>query len=155
MIISLIAWMAQNRTIWKENKLPWNYPEDLKYFKKTTNGHPIIMWLNTYNSIWKPLPNRRNIVLTRQDLNIDWIDTFNSIPKLLENLKTTENNNEIFIIWWANIYKQFIPLADKIYLTQIKKNHDWDTFFPEFEANFTEISREKHDELDFIIYDRK
>ena len=155
MIISLIAWMAQNRTIWKDNKLPWDYPEDLKYFRKVTSGHPIIMGLKTYKSIWRPLPNRRNIVLTRQDITIEWIDIFNSIPELIENLDKTEVDNEVFIIWWANIYKQFIPLANKIYLTQIKKDYDWDTFFPEFESNFTETSREKNTDLDFIIYTRK
>lgn len=147
--------MAQNRTIWKDNKLPWDYPEDLKYFRKTTSGHPIVMWLNTYNSIWRPLPSRRNIVLTKQNTNIEWVDVFNSIPTLLENLNKTEIDNEIFIIWWANIYQQFIPLANKIYLTQIKKTYNWDTFFPVFEENFIEISREKHEELDFIIYQRK
>lgn len=147
--------MAQNRTIWKDNKLPWDYPEDLKYFRKTTSGHPIVMGLKTYKSIWRPLPNRRNIVLTRQDINIEWVDIFHSIPELLDTLKTTENNNEIFIIWWANIYEQFIPIADKIYLTQIKKDYEWDTFFPKFEENFTEISRKKYDELDFVVYNRK
>ena len=147
--------MATNRTIWKDNKLPWNYPEDLKYFKKTTSGHPIVMWLKTYNSIWRPLPKRRNIVLTRQDINIEWVDVFHSIPALLENLNTTEKDNEVFIIWWANIYKQFIPLADKIYLTQIKKEYEWDTFFPKFEEKFTETSRDINDELDFIIYTKK
>ncbi len=146
--------MATNRTIWKDNKLPWDYPEDLKYFRKTTNGHPIIMWLKTYNSIWRPLPNRRNLVLTRQDIKINWVEIFHSIPELLDNLNKTEKNNEIFIIWWANIYKQFLPLADKIYLTQIKTDYDWDTFFPDFEENFTEVSREKHDELDFVIYNK-
>jgi len=147
--------MATNRTIWKNNQLPWNYPEDLQYFKKATTWHTIVMWLKTYNSIWKPLPNRRNIVLTRQNIDINWVNIFHSIQELIDNLKKTEANNEIFIIWWANIYRQFVPLADKIYLTQIKKDYEGDTFFPKFEENFTEISREKHNELDFVIYDKK
>ncbi len=155
MIISLIAWMATNRTIWKDNQLPWDYPEDLKYFQKTTKNHTIVMWLKTYNSIWRPLPKRRNIVLTRQDIQIEWIEIFHSIPDLLNTIKKDSDNEEIFIIWWANIYKQFVPLADKIYLTQIKKDYDWDTFFPEFEENFTEVSREEYEELDFVIYNKK
>ncbi len=155
MIISLIAWMAQNRTIWKNNDLPWDYPEDLQYFRKTTSWHPIVMGLSTYYSIWKPLPNRRNIVLSRQDINIDWVEIFHSIPELVKKLESENRNQEIFIIWWASIYNQFLPMADKIYLTEIKKEYDWDTFFPEFEKDFTEISREEHDELDFVIYNRK
>ena len=147
--------MAQNRTIWKDNDLPWNYPEDLQYFKKTTSWHPVIMWLSTYYSIWKPLPNRRNMVLSKDQIEIDWIEIFNSIPSLIEKLKAENENQEIFVIWWASIYKQFLPMADKIYLTEIKKKYDWDTFFPEFEKDFTEISREEHDELDFVIYNRK
>jgi len=153
MTISLIAWMAKNRTIGKNNKLPWNYPEDLQYFKKTTNGHPIVMWLKTYNSIWRPLPNRRNLVLTRQNIQIDWVEIFHSITELQEKLKSI--NDEIFVIWWANIYSQFLPLANKIYLTEIKKEYEGDTFFPKFEEDFIEISREKHEELDFVIYQRK
>jgi len=153
MTISLIAWMAKNRTVWKDNKLPWNYPEDLQYFKKTTNGHPIVMWLKTYNSIWRPLPNRRNLVLTRQNIQIDWVEIFHSITELQEKLKSI--NDEIFVIWWANIYSQFLPLANKIYLTEIKKEYEGDTFFPKFEEDFIEISREKHEELDFVIYQRK
>ncbi len=157
MIISLIAWMATNRTIWKDNQLPWDYPEDLKYFQKTTKNHTIIMWLNTYNSIGRPLPKRRNIVLSKQDITIDGVEIFTSIDSMLDTLKSEQwsEDSEIFIIWWANIYRQFVPIADKIYLTQIKKDYEWDTFFPEFEENFTEVSREKHDELDFIVYDRK
>lgn len=149
--------MATNRTIWKDNKLPWDYPEDLKYFQKTTKGHTIVMWLNTYYSIGKPLPQRRNIVLSKQDISLDNIEIFTSIESMLNTLKAEawSENNEIFIIWWANIYKQFVPLADKIYLTKIKKDYEWDTFFPRFEENFTEISREKHDELDFVVYNRK
>lgn len=155
MTISLIAWMSKNRTIWKNNNLPWNYPEDLQYFRKTTNWHPVVMWLSTYYSIWKPLPNRRNIVLSRQELEIEGIEIFHSIPELIKTLKSQNDDKEIFIIWWASIYNQFLDFADKIYLTEIKKEYDWDTFFPEFEEYFTEVSREKHDELDFVIYNRK
>lgn len=155
MIISMIAWMATNRTIGKNNQLPWNYPEDLQYFRKTTIWHAVIMWLNTYYSIWKPLPNRRNIVLSKQKVEIDGIEIFHSIWELIETLKLEDNDQEVFVIWWASIYNQFLEFADKIYLTDIKKNYDWDTFFPEFEKNFKEISREQHEDLDFVVYNRK
>ncbi|MCK9467097.1 MAG: dihydrofolate reductase [Candidatus Absconditabacterales bacterium] len=144
--------MSKNRTIGKDNKLPWHYPEDLQYFKKTTSGFPIIMGLNTHYSIGRPLPNRRNIVLSTQNIQIEGVEIFRSIPELLETIK---NEREVFIIGGASIYKQFLPLADKIYLTEIKKEYNGDTFFPEFEKEFTEIFREKHDELDFVVYDRK
>jgi len=109
------------------------------------------MGLNTYYSIGRPLPNRRNIVLSSQEIQIEWVEIFHSIPELLETVK---DEKEIFVIWWASIYKQFLPLADKVYLTEIKKEYDWDTFFPEFEKDFSEISREKHDDLDFVVYQR-
>jgi dihydrofolate reductase len=96
MLISLIAWMAKNRTIGKDNKLPWHYPEDLQYFKKTTSWFPIIMWLKTYYSIGRPLPNRRNIVLSSQEIQIEWVEIFHSIPELLETVK---DEKEIFVIW--------------------------------------------------------
>lgn len=147
--------MAKNRTIWKNNQLPWDYPEDLKYFQKTTKWHTIVMWLSTYYSIWRPLPNRRNIVLSKQNIQIDWVEIFHSIPELLETIQKDNNEKELFIIWWASIYEQFLPLADKIYLTEIKNEYDWDTFFPKFEQDFKEISRDKHNELDFVIYSRK
>ena len=124
MTISLIAWMSKNRTIWKNNNLPWNYPEDLQYFRKTTNWHPVVMWLSTYYSIWKPLPNRRNIVLSRQELEIEGIEIFHSIPELIKTLKSQNDDKEIFIIWWASIYNQFLDFADKIYLTEIKKDYE-------------------------------
>ncbi|HOQ79252.1 MAG TPA: dihydrofolate reductase [Candidatus Absconditabacterales bacterium] len=143
--------MAKNRTIGKDNKLPWHYPEDLQYFKKTTSGFPIIMGLNTYYSIGRPLPNRRNIVLSSQEIQIEGVEIFHSIPELLETVK---DEKEIFVIGGASIYKQFLPLADKVYLTEIKKEYDGDTFFPEFEKDFSEISREKHDDLDFVVYQR-
>jgi len=147
--------MAKNRTIWKNNALPWNYPEDLQYFRKVTSWHPIVMWLSTYHSIWRPLPNRKNIVLSRQEVEIEGIEIFHSIPELIKTFESENDDKEIFIIWWASIYNQFLPIANKIYLTEIKKEYDWDTFFPEFEKDFTEISREKNDKLDFVIYRRK
>lgn len=155
MKISLIAGMAKNRTIGNKNQLPRHYSEDLQYFKKITNDHTIVMWLNTYYSVWKALPNRRNIVLSKQDVQIDWVEIFHSIENLLDNLKQTNIWEEVFVIWWASIYQQFLPLADKIYLTEIKKEYHGDTFFPIFEEKFEEISRINSDELDFVVYQRK
>jgi dihydrofolate reductase len=157
MKISLIAWMAKNRTIGINNNLPWDIPEDLAYFKKITQWNTIIMWKKTYDSIWRPLPNRRNIVLSRTS-KIRWIEVFDSIPNLLKELESQFSfEEELFVIWWSNIYKQFLDLekVDYIYLTEIKKEYVGDTFFPIFEQNFLEINREKHLEYDFVKYKRK
>jgi dihydrofolate reductase len=136
----------------KDNKLIWHYSQDLKHFKEVTTGHIIVMWYNTYLSIGRPLPNRRNIVLSK--VPVEWIETYNNIPSLLEKLNS-ENINEIFIIGWASIYQQFLPLADQIYLTEIKKEYEWDVFFPVFENDFQEVSREVTEEMDFVVYKRK
>lgn len=157
MKISLIAWMAKNRVIGIDNKLPWNIPQDLEFFKKTTSWHAIVMWKKTYLSIWRPLPKRRNIILSRS-WSIDGVEVFDSIPKLLNILESELNETEeIFVIWWSNIYQQFLDMktVDYIYLTEIKKEYKWDAFFPVFENDFVEISREKHLDYDFVKYRRK
>jgi len=144
--------MSLNRVIGYQNQLPRHYSEDLKHFKAITTGHVIVMGYNTYKSIGKPLPNRRNIVISYE--LVEGVETYTSIPAMMEQL-TKENISEIFIIWWAMMYQQFLPLADRIYLTEIKKAYVGDTYFPIFEDQFTEIGREVHDEMDFVIYERK
>lgn len=152
MKINIIAGITPNRVIGKNNTLPRHYSEDLQYFKKTTTGHIIVMGYNTYLSIGKPLPNRRNIVLSKTP--IEWIETYNWIPVLLDQLKK-EWVSEFFVIWWAYVYQQFIDKADFLYLTEIKKDYDGDTYFPEFKDTFEEISRDEKEDLDFVIYKRK
>jgi len=110
------------------------------------------MWYNTYLSIWRPLPNRRNIVLSKEP--IQWIETYDSIPALIEQLEK-EWVSGFFVIWWASIYQQFLDKADTLYITEIKKEYDGDMFFPDFKGKFVEISREAHDELDFVVYKKK
>jgi dihydrofolate reductase len=124
----------------------------MKHFREITTGQTIVMWYNTYASIGKPLPNRRNIVLTSKTM--EHIESYNSIQTLIDKL-TAEGVPEIFIIWWASIYAQFLPLADRIYLTEIKKAYVGDTYFPVFEDQFTETGRQVLDEMDFILYERK
>ena len=163
MIINIIVAMDPNRVIWYQNKLPWHYPEDLQYFKKQTTGHTIIMWRKTFDSIWKPLPNRRNIILTHnKDLSIQWVDIFYSIWWLLSDIRQNESydcklwyrwdEEKVFVIWWSQIYEQFLNRADFLYITEIKKEYKGDSFFPEFKDMFKEIKREKHEEFDFVVY---
>ncbi len=144
--------MSTNRVIGNQNQLPRHYSEDLKHFKNITTGHIIVMGYNTYKSIGKPLPNRRNIVISYE--LVEGVETYTGIPAMMEQLHA-ENISEIFIIWWAMMYQQFLPLADRIYLTEIKKAYIGDTYFPVFEDEFTEVGREIHEDMDFVIYERK
>ena len=152
MIINMISWMATNRTIGNKNQLPRHYSEDLKHFKEITSNHVVVMGYNTYLSIGKPLPNRRNVILAFE--KVEGLECYLSIDEMLQQL-TSEGVKEIFIIGGASIYKQFLPLANYIYLTEIKKDYEGDTFFPVFEDDFDEVSREVHEEMDFVVYKRK
>jgi dihydrofolate reductase len=148
----MIAAMASNRIVGNKNQLPRHYSEDLQHFKKTTSGHVVVMGYNTFLSIWKPLPNRRNIVLSKEP--VEGLETYVSIEDMMKQLES-EIIDQIFIIGWASIYRQFLPLADVIHLTEIKKAYEWDTSFPEFEHEFDEIERAVTDEMDFVVYKRK
>lgn len=148
----MIAAMAKNRVIGYKNQLPWNYSEDLQHFKKITTGNVIVMGYNTYLSIWRPLPNRRNIVLS--NLPIEWVETYPSFDLMLEALEKTWVES-LFIIWWASVYQQFINKTDYLYLTEIKKEYEGDTYFPAFEELFTETHREELPEMDFVEYKKK
>lgn len=112
------------------------------------------MGYNTFLSIGKPLPNRRNIVLSK--VPVEWLETYDSIEALIKQLES-ENIEQIFIIGWASIYRQFLPMADVMYLTEIKKDYEGDTSFPEFESEFVEAERmpDESGEMDFVIYKRK
>lgn len=150
----MIAAMASNRIVGNNNQLPWHYSQDLQHFKKVTSWHIVVMGYNTFLSIGKALPNRRNIVLSKSP--IEEIETYASIEDMMKQLES-EQVDQIFIIWWASIYRQFLSLTHFIYLTEIKKAYDGDTSFPEFENEFVEIERISDEswEMDFVIYKRK
>ncbi len=147
----MIAAMASNRIVGKNNQLPRHYLQDLQHFKKVTSRHIVVMGYNTFLSIGKPLPNRRNIILCKEP--VEGLERYDSIENMKKQLES-EHIDQIFIIGWASIYRQFLPMADVIYLTEIKKAYEWDTSFPEFENEFTEVEREKTDEMDFVVYKR-
>lgn len=154
MIINMIAAMASNRIVGNKNQLPRHYSQDLQHFKNVTSGHIVVMGYNTFLSIGKPLPHRRNIILSKTP--VEGLETYASIEEMMKQLES-ENIDQIFIIWWASIYRQFLPIANFIYLTEIKKAYEWDTSFPEFEHEFTEIERvsDESGEMDFVVYKRK
>ncbi len=142
-IISLVCAMANNRVIGKNNDMPWHMPADLKHFKETTMGKPIVMGRKTFESIGRPLPGRRNVVITRNpDYQPEGVDVVTSIDEAINLLADVE---EVMITGGGNIYQQTIDMADKLYLTFIDLDTDGDAFFPEFEhLNLSEESSEKH-----------
>lgn len=123
--------MARNNVIGKDNKLIWHLPEDLKFFKNLTIGHAIIMGRKTFESIGKPLPGRKSIVISRnKNLNINDCIITNSLS---EAILAAKNDTEIFIIGGGEIFNQAMSIANKIYLTQIHSAFEGDTFFPEID----------------------
>ncbi len=133
--ISIIVAIAQNNAIGKNNELLWHIPNDLKRFKKLTSGHNIIMGKKTYQSLpFRPLPNRTNIVIT--DIVGEVIEGCKMAYSIKDAVELMDKENENFIIGGGSIYKQFLPVADKLYLTVVHKDFDADIFFPEI--NFDE-----------------
>ncbi len=143
-MISIIVAVAENGAIGKDNQLLWRLSDDLKQFKALTSGHAVIMGRKTFESIGKPLPNRTNIVITRQGKVFDDASVLvaESIGKAIEIAKEVEGDEEVFIIGGGNIYEQSLALTDKIYLTEVKVTIEGDTFFPELNADeWEEVSR--------------
>ncbi|MFP4046634.1 MAG: dihydrofolate reductase [Bacteroidales bacterium] len=143
-MLSMIVAAAENNAIGKDNKLLWHLPDDLKHFKNTTKGHHIIMGRKTFESNGRPLPKRTNIIITKnKDFTADGCLIVHSIDEALEIAK---NDNEPFIIGGETIYRQAMPLAERIYLTRVHTEIEGDTFFPEIDENeWEEKSREYHE----------
>lgn len=141
-LISLIAAIGENRELGRNNQLLWHLPKDLEYFKKTTQGHPVIMGRKTFEAIGKPLPDRTNIVLTRKkNYKQKGVKVFNDFNKALNFAKQIEKD-EIFIIGGEQVYKQTIDIADMLYLTIVKGKFKADAFFPKY-SDFGKIVFEK------------
>jgi dihydrofolate reductase len=165
MIISLIAALTKNHVIGKNNDLPWHLPDDMKYFMQTTKGHHVVMGRKNYDSIpekFRPLPNRTNIVVTRQpNWKAERCLTVNSLQEAI-NIAKQNNEPELFIIGGAEIYQLAFPLTQRMYLTEIQTELSGDTFFPAFSPKeWKETSRKHHpiDErhhyaFDFVVYDK-
>jgi len=152
--ISIITGMTKTRLIGKDNELPWDIPEDLKNFKEVTTGATVIMGLNTFKSIGRPLPGRNNIVLDFNPQEIDGVTVCTSIP---DAIKVAEKAGKpIFCIGGVGIYKQFLPLADKLYISLMRKEYEGNMYFPEYNEDDFEIESKKDFEaFEFIIYKRK
>lgn len=142
-MISLIAAIGKNNELGKNNALLWHMPSDMKHFKEITFGHPVIMGRKTFESIGHPLKNRRNIVITRdKNYKKEGVEIAHSF----EETKNLFKDEEAFVIGGAEIYKQAMTFADKLYITHIDaSDNDADTFFPEIiPVVWNEISHEEH-----------
>ena len=143
MIVSIIVAIGENHAIGKNNQLLWHMPNDLKHFKEITSGRTIIMGRKTFDSVGKPLPKRRNIVVTRQAITIPGCEVVGSIE---DGLALCNGEDEVFIGGGAAIYHLAMHLTDRIYLTIIHKSFDADTFFPKIDSNiWKEMTREDFD----------
>lgn len=150
-LIAIVA-MDKNRVIGHQGKLPWHYPEDLKFFKRTTMGHPILMGRATFESIGRPLPGRQNIVLSRTMPPREGITVIRDLSDLPG---ACAPGATVFIIGGAKVFAELLPLCDGLFLTCIDATHEGDTFLPPFEHLFTlkEIIG-KSDPLEFRYYER-
>lgn len=153
--ISLIAALGKNNVIGNKNRLIWNIPSDMKRFRELTSGKTVVMGRKTFESIGKPLPKRKNIIITRdRNYRVEGCIVVHSLEDALKNA----GDGEVMIMGGAQIYAEFLTHADKLYLTMIEKEFEGDAYFPEYdESEWEEISREEHEEngLKFAFVDLK
>ena len=141
--ISLIAAIAQDNAIGKDNDLLWHISEDLKYFKRLTNGHTIVMGRKTFESFPKrPLPNRKHIIVSG-NYDAGMYENCTVVASIVEALNACSDTDENFIIGGASIYAQFMPYAQKMYLTRVFTTRDADVYFPEFDEAYWDKACEK------------
>lgn len=170
MKISLIAAVAANGVIGRDNDMPWHLPDDFAFFKRKTSHHPIIMGRKSLEALGKALPNRTNIVITRNaDFSADGVIVVHSLDDAIAEAtndieqKREQSTDEIFVIGGAEIYKMALPAANRLYITEIHSDFDGDAYFPSFNKNeWQEVSRQPHaaDDrhkvpFDFVTYERK
>lgn len=160
-MISLIVAMDQHRLIGKDNQLPWHIPQDLAYFKKVTMNHKIIMGRKTFESIGRPLPGRENIILTRdKTYTQEGCTILHSIDEIIG--MSTHSDEELFVIGGAEIFKEILPVSDRLYITKIDHVFEGDTYFPNInETEWKKVSVEKgiKDEKNpydyqFVVYEK-
>lgn len=151
-MISLIAAMARNRIIGKDNDMPWHLPADLAHFKRVTMGKPVIMGRRTYESIGFPLPGRKNVVITRNaEYAPEGVVVVGSVEAALAEVSDAE---EVMIIGGGQLYREMLPHADRLYLTQIQADIEGDTEFPDYTVfEWNEIGREVYEADEKNAYD--
>ncbi len=164
MKIALIAAMTRNRVIGKDNDLPWKLPDDMKFFQQQTKGHVVIMGRKNYDSLppkFKPLPNRTNVILTRQEnFKAEGCVVVSGLEEALDFARSS-GEDEVYVIGGGEVYNQALSQSNRIYLTEIDTELSGDTFFPALGAEWKEVSRRHHpaDErhsyaFDFVTYEK-
>ncbi len=164
-MISLIAAVAANRAIGKNNKLLWHLPEDMRHFRETTRGKPVIMGRKTWESLpdaFRPLPGRQNLVVSRNpSYGAPGATLAGSLEEALREAELSDPVEEAFVIGGAELYRQALPLASRLYLTEIVESIEGDVFFPEvLPQDWEEVSRQKPQgksgfRFSFVIYRRR
>ncbi|MBQ2958112.1 MAG: dihydrofolate reductase [Alistipes sp.] len=160
-MVSIIVAIAQNGTIGDKNSLLWHIKEDMRFFRTTTSGHAVVMGRKTFESLGsRPLPKRTNIVITRADRAFEGALTAHSLE---EAIRLAEGDEEIFIIGGAQIYREALRIADRMYITRVMHDYEGDTSFPDIDLSEWElVAEEKHDRGEeyeypfaFLTYERK
>jgi dihydrofolate reductase len=150
MTITVLAAVGANLAIGRDGQMPWHLPEDLAHFKATTMGHTMVMGRKTYDAIGRALPGRRTIVITRQQgWRAPGVEVAHSLPEAL----SLAGPADVFVIGGSDIYRQALPFADRMLLTEIEQSPEGDVFFPAFEpSEWHETAREAHDGFAFVTY---
>ena len=160
-MISIIVAIAQNGTIGDKNALLWHIKEDMRFFRTTTSGHPVIMGRKTFESLGsKPLPKRKNIVITRSDVEFEGAFVAHSLE---EAIAMADDDAEVFIMGGAQIYAQALDIADRMYITRVERDYEGDTSFPEVDySKWKLVAEERYERgedydspFSFQTYDRK
>lgn len=162
MILSLIAAVSENNVIGNKGTLPWHLPDDLRRFRRLTEGCPIIMGRKTHESIGKPLAGRTNIIITRHKRKVEGCRVVHSLKEALK-VSRAFGAVEVFVIGGGEIYTRALPLADHFYLTRVHAEVEGDTFFPKWnEGEWREVSQERHEAdaahpypYTFLVYERR
>jgi dihydrofolate reductase len=152
--LAIIAAVARNRVIGSEGRLPWRLPEDLKRFKRLTTGHTVLMGRKTWESLGKPLPDRRNVVVSSRPVSgTEWYSSTS------DALRALASEDRVFVIGGGTLYAQLLERADELYLTLVHREADGDVLFPPYEhllgSLFIERSRELRGDFDFVDYVRR
>jgi len=158
-LLNLIVAVAHNNVIGMAGKMPWHLPAELAYFKRITMGHPIVMGRKTFDSIGRPLPGRRNIVVTA---NQAWRHEGVEVAGSIETALSMIEDSSAFVIGGATLYAAALPVAERVYLTAIDATVEGDTFFPELAPEkWREVSRERREQdeknaydVDFVVFER-
>ncbi|WP_380675891.1 dihydrofolate reductase [Salinigranum sp. GCM10025319] len=158
----LVAAVAANGVIGRDGGMPWHLPSDLRRFKETTTGHPVVMGRRTYDSIAArldgPLPDRHSVVLSSRDLDLpqgaEVAASVDEARRAAEAAAAEMNVETVYVVGGATVYRQFLPLADGLVLTELHDAYEGDTAFPDYDPrDWIEVDREPHDSFDFVTYE--